>query len=135
MEDRNLHETELSGARLIRYLATLFFTVLAVYLVGFSVWIAIFFRDSGNWGLYQLWGGLIYLLYTTVFSVAAWLAVARVPHRRLWFPLGIVALPALALIATRGMLPRPGGYVVAIGLLLVIVYALGHATFRRRKST
>ena len=111
------------------------FSVLAVYLVGFSVWIAIFFRDSGNWGLYQLWGGLIYLLYAAVFSAAAWLAVARVPQRRLWLPLGIVALPALALIATGGLFPRPGGYVVAIGLLLVIVYAFGHATFRRRKST
>lgn len=111
------------------------FTVLALYLAGFSVWITFFFRDSGVWGVYQLWLGLMYLFYAAMFVAAAWLVVARVPHRRLWPPLGAVTLPALALIATRGMLPRPEGYAVAIGLLLVIVYALGHATFRRRKST
>ena len=130
-----MRTTELSGERVIGYLAAVFFTVLALYLGIISVWVVIFFRDSGNWGLYQLWGGLIYLFYAAVFVAAARLVVARVPHRRFWLPLGVVALPALAYIASGGLLPRPGGYAVGLGLLLVLVYAIGYATFRRRMST
>ena len=127
-----MRTTELSVERVIGYLAAVFFTVLALYLVVMSVWVVIFFRDGDNWNWYQLWGGLIYLFYAAVFAAAAWLVVARVPRRRYWLPLAMAALPALAWIAPGGLLPRPGGYAVATGLLMVLLYAIGYATFRRR---
>jgi len=75
------------------------------------------------------------LLNAAVFAAAAQLVVARVPHRHLWLPLAIVALPALPLVAAGGFLPRPGGYAVAFGLLLVVLYAAGYTIASRHHRT
>lgn len=118
-----MQSSELSGARLVGYGAAAFFAVLALYLTVTGIWVALFFRDSGIWDPSFLRVGLILLLYAALFAAAARLVVARVPSRRWWLLLAVVALPGIPLATAGGLLPRPWTYAVVLGLLLILLFA------------